>query len=191
MIPDQKSSSKNVSLSRCVIPPAITLPGFHLNDQSTDTGIIQIGINYLLTNSCRSGIDNFISNIKKITEKCLVFVVNNAFVSRLVYTTRIDVPLLERVYVLILDFCRKSCFIYIDNRNTRSDSFYKDGLHLFDNRKSFLAVNSILYLNNNIFLKTHTHHPPKIVWVVILDKQLSFFKWEQNYIYYKGIGENV
>ena len=39
--------------------------------------------------------DNLISNIKKITEKCLMFGVKNAFVSELVYTTRIDMPLLD------------------------------------------------------------------------------------------------
>ena len=43
-----------------------------LKDKSIDTVIIHIGINDLLTNSSRSGMDNLIYNIKKITEKCLV-----------------------------------------------------------------------------------------------------------------------
>ena len=72
----------------------------------------------------------------------------------LVCITRVDVSLLERVNVLILDFCRKNCFIYIDNRNTKSDSFYKD------KGRAFLADNVILYLNN-IFIETHTYHSPK------------------------------
>ena len=50
----------------------------------------------------------------------------NAFVSGLVSITRADVSLLEKVHVLILDFCRKNCFIYVDNRNIKSDSLYKD-----------------------------------------------------------------
>ena len=37
----------------------------------------------------------------------------------------------------------------------------KDGLHLIDKGKAFLADNFIVYLNNNTFLETHTHHPPK------------------------------
>ena len=49
--------------------------------------------------------DNLISNIKKITEKYLTFGVNNLFISGLVYTTGIDVSLLERVHFLI--FVRK------------------------------------------------------------------------------------
>ena len=69
------------------------------------------------------GLDlNLTSNIKKITEKCLMFCVENVFVSGLVSTTRVDVSLLERFHVLILDFCRKNCFIYIDNRNIKSNS---------------------------------------------------------------------
>ena len=68
--------------------------------------------------------DNLISNIKKITEKCLTFGVNNLFISGLLYTTSIDVSLLERVHFFIFDFCKKNCFIFIDNRNIRSDSLY-------------------------------------------------------------------
>ena len=51
----------------------------HLKDKSTDTVMIHIGINDLLTNSSRSGMDNLISNIEKITEKitCLIFVVKS------------------------------------------------------------------------------------------------------------------
>ena len=45
----------------------------HLNDKSIDTVIIHIGTNDLLTNSSRSGMDILISNIKKITEKYLIF----------------------------------------------------------------------------------------------------------------------
>ena len=77
--------------------------------------------------------------------------------------------------------------IYIDNRNIRSDSLYKDGLHLIDKGKAFLADNFIVYLNNNTFLETHTH-PLNDFWEMTLDKQMSFFKWEQNYICYERMG---
>ena len=50
----------------------------------------------------------------------------NVFVSGLVCITRVDVSLLEKVHVLIVDFCRKNCLIYIDNKNIKSDSLYKD-----------------------------------------------------------------
>ena len=128
----------------------------HLKDKSIDTVIIHIGINDLSTNSSRSGMDNLIYNIKRITEKCSMFGVKSVFISGLVYTTRVDVSLLERIHVLIFDFCRKNSFIYIDKRNIRSDSLYKDGLHLIDKGKA-LADNFIVYLNNNTFLETYTH----------------------------------
>ena len=85
-----------------------------------------------------------------------MFGVKSVFISGLVYTTRVDVSLLERIHVLIFDFCRKNSFINIDNRNIRSDSLYKDGLHLIDKGKA-LADNFIVYLNNNTFLETYTH----------------------------------
>ena len=81
--------------------------------------------------------DNLTYKIKKITEKCLMFGVKNVFISGLVYTTRVDVYLLERIHVLNFDFCRKNRFIYIDTRNIRSDSFYKDRLHLIDKEEAF------------------------------------------------------
>ena len=74
---------------------------------------------------------------------------------------RVDVSLLERIHVLIFDFCRKNSFIYIDNRNIRSDSLYKDGFHRIDKGKAFLVDNFIVYSNNNTFLETHTISPKK------------------------------
>ena len=117
----------------------------HLKDKSIDTVIIHIGINYLLTNSSRSGMDNLIDSIKKVTEKCLMFGVKSVFTSGLVCTTRVNVPFLERIHVLIFDLCRKISFIYIDNRNTKSDSLYKDGFHLIDKGKAFLRI-ILLYI---------------------------------------------
>ena len=46
---------------------------------------------------------------------------------RMVYTIRADVSLLERIHVLIFYFCWKNSFIFIDNRNIRNNSLYKDG----------------------------------------------------------------
>ena len=45
----------------------------------------------------------------------------------MVYTIRADVSLLERIHVLIFYFCWKNSFIFIDNRNIRNNSLYKDG----------------------------------------------------------------
>ena len=84
----------------------------YLNDKAIFPVIMDIGINDLMTNSSRSSMGNLISNIKKVIEKCLIFLVKNAFITGLVYL---------KVHVLILDFCRKNCFIYIDNTNIRGN----------------------------------------------------------------------
>ena len=55
----------------------------HLMDKSIDTAIIHTGINDLLTDSSRSGIDNRINNIKKITDKCLMFGVKSVWLTLL------------------------------------------------------------------------------------------------------------
>ena len=65
--------------------------------------------------------DSLISNIKKTTEKILMFLKEYFWVS-------FNVSFLERVQVSILDFCRKNYFIFIDNKNIKSVSLYKDGL---------------------------------------------------------------
>ena len=88
---------------------------------------------------------NIIRNIKKITEKERMFGAKNLFVSELVYTTRVNVSLLERIYVLILHFCRKVCLIYFDNVNIRRDFLYNGGIVLIDKAEAFLAGNYILY----------------------------------------------
>ena len=96
-----------------------------------------------------------------------MFGAKSVFISGLVYTTRVD----NR---------------NIDNRNIRNDSLYKDGLHLIDKGKAFLPDNFLVYLNNDIFLETHTHHPPKNFWVVILDKQLNFSNGSRTIFITKG-----
>ena len=56
-----------------------------LKGKSIDTVIIHFGINDLLTNSSRSGMDNLIYHIKKITEKCLMLGVKSVFISGLMF----------------------------------------------------------------------------------------------------------
>ena len=88
-----------------------------------------------------------------------MFGVKSVFISEVIYITRVDASLLERIHALTSDFCRNNSFIYIDNRNIRSDSLYKDGLHLIDKGKAFLADNFIVYLNNTFLeMLTHTVH---------------------------------
>ena len=94
-------------------------------------------------------------NIDKIVEKCKRVGVRNIFVSGLVYTARVSLPILERVDSLISNYCRENACFYIDSRNIRGSCLDKDGLHLLEIGKKILANNFIVNLNF-LFLDTHT-----------------------------------
>ena len=99
--------------------------------------------------------------------KCKKFGAKNIFISELVYTTRINTGILEKINVMIQNFCQKYGWFYVDNRNIRGKYLYKDGLHLMVEGKIILARNLIFCLNkatSNYFLDfnfsdRHTHHP--------------------------------
>ena len=131
----------------------------HYIDIHLEDKILHVGVNDLLNDNSQSNVDNLISNIHKIVEKCKRLGVRNIFVSGWVYTTRVSLPILERVHSLISNYCRENACFYIDNRNIRGFCLYKDGLHLLEVGKKILANNFIVNLNN-FFLDTHTHHPP-------------------------------
>ena len=76
------------------------------------------------------------------------------YVAGLVFTTRLDLQTLERVHVLLSNFC-----LYINNRNIKGDCLYQDGLHLLDTGKRILEHNFIFVLNE-CFLEMKKHHPP-------------------------------
>ena len=86
----------------------------HLEDKSIDTVLLHVGVNDLLNDNNKSNVDNLMSNIHKIVEKCKRAGFRNIFVSSLVYTARVSLAILERVHNLISNAC-----FYIDNRNMR------------------------------------------------------------------------
>ena len=65
-----------------------------------------------------------------MVEKCHTYGIENAFVLVLVYTTRIDLPVLDRTHKIIEHLCNKLGICYVDNRTTRRKNLWKDGLNL-------------------------------------------------------------
>ena len=53
----------------------------HLEDKSIDTVFLHVGVNDLLNDNSQSNVDNLMSNIHKIVEKCKRVGVKNLFVS--------------------------------------------------------------------------------------------------------------
>ena len=83
----------------------------HLEDKPVDTVLLHVGVNDLLNDNSQSNVDNLMSNIHKIVEKCKRVGVRNIFLST---------------------YCRENACFYIDNRNIRGFCLYKDDLHLLE-----------------------------------------------------------
>ena len=131
----------------------------HLEDKSTDTVLLHVGLNDLLNNNSQYNADNLMSDIHKIVEKCRRVGVRNTFMSCLVYTTRVSLSILERIHSLISNYCRENVCFYIDDRNVRGVCLYKDGLYLLESGKKILANNFIVNLTKIFFqIRTHTIH---------------------------------
>ena len=112
-----------------------------------DSVIIHIGVNDVIYDNSQSNIENLVRNIKKMTEKCRNAGAKNVFTFGLVYSTRVSLPILERIHKTLSSYCDLHNCIYIDNRNIRGKNLYKDGLHLLESGKEILANNFLFYLN--------------------------------------------
>ena len=96
-----------------------------------------------------------------MVEKCHIYGVKNVFISGLVYTTRIGLPVLERPHEMIVHLCNKLGVCYVDNRNVKRKHLWKDGLHLVESCKVILANNFYLtYVN--VF---NTHTPSGVIYL--------------------------
>ena len=85
----------------------------HLEDRQINTVVIHVGINDILRDSSQSSIDGLLQNIKNMSLKCTKFGVKNIFISGLVYTTRINIGILEKIHVVIQNFCQEYGWFYV------------------------------------------------------------------------------
>ena len=67
----------------------------HLTNSSPDAFILHIGVNDLLEDNSKSKIENLQKNLRSMVDKCHIYGFKNVFISGLVYTTRIGLPVLE------------------------------------------------------------------------------------------------
>ena len=92
-----------------------------------------------------------------MVDKCHNYGVKNVFISGLVYTTRIGLPVLEKTHEMIVHLFSKLGICCIDNRNIRRKHLWKDGLHLIESGKVILANNFLSYLSKSFLIRIH--HP--------------------------------
>ena len=69
----------------------------HLTISSVDTAILHVGVNDSLEDNSQSKIENLQKNLRSMVEKCHTYGIKNLFISGLVNTTRIGLPVLERL----------------------------------------------------------------------------------------------
>ena len=69
----------------------------------------------MLVDNSKSKIENLEKNLRSMVGKCHTYEVKNAFISDLVYTTRISLPVLERTHEMIVYLCYKLGVCYVDN----------------------------------------------------------------------------
>ena len=99
LLKDRKAQMKNFpgSLSKEIL----RYIDIHTEDKSVDTAVLHVGVNNILNDNSQSNVDNLMLKIHKIIEKCKWAGIRNIFVSGLVYTTKVSLPILERVNNLI------------------------------------------------------------------------------------------
>ena len=115
-------------------------------DNSTDTVLIHIAINDILNSI--SNVNRLLLNIKDMVKKCRSFGVKNIFVSGPVYTERIKMEILEDLHKKLVSVCKEIQVHFIDNINICGFNIFKNGLHLLDSEKRWLANNFIFNFNN-------------------------------------------
>ena len=152
---------KNSKAKMFSFPGALSHQMLHYLDvlledrQINNKVVIHVGINDILRVSSQSNIDGLLQNIKNMPLKSTKFGVKNIFISGLVYTTRINIGILEKIHAVPQNSCQEYSWFYVDNRNIRGKHLYKDGLHLMEEGKIILARNLIFCLNkatSNYFL---------------------------------------
>ena len=111
------------------------------------TVIIYVGINDLLNDSGYSNVENILNNFNAMVKKCRNHNVRNILLSGLVYTKRVELPVLENLHLKLVELCSQYGVIYIDNRNIYGMHLYQDNLHLLHSGKRILLKNFISNLN--------------------------------------------
>ena len=84
-------------------------------DKYKDTVVINFGINDILNST--SNVNGLLSNTKDMMKNCRNVGVKYIFVSGLVYTNRIIIDFLDKVYLKLVNLSKEMQVYFIGNRN--------------------------------------------------------------------------
>ena len=149
----KNGKTKMVSLPGATSKETLHYLDVHLTNSSPYAVILHVGVNDLLGDNSKSKIENLEKNLRSMVDKCHTYGVKNVFISGLVYTTGIGLPVLERTHEMIVNHCCKLAVCYVDNRNIRRKHLWKDGLHLVESGKVILANNFLSYLSKCFLIR--------------------------------------
>ena len=101
---------------------------------------------------------NLLDTLKQIGLKCKSAGVTRILISGIVVNKKLTSAYISSVNQRISNMCRDNSFVFIDNNNIPTSSFFRDSLHLLETGKRVLANNFIDNLNN--FLRVRKMHQP-------------------------------
>ena len=108
---------------------------------------IHVGVKDLIKDNSQSNVEKYISNVEKMVQKCRNYGVKKIFISSLVFSTKVSLSLLKQIHKKLVEMSGFLDFEYLDNSNIRGFCLYKEGLHLLEGGKKFLANDFLFYLN--------------------------------------------
>ena len=118
----------------------------HLTNSFAATVILQVKGKVLLEDISQSKIENLGKHLKSMVGKCHTYGYKNIFISGLVYTTTIGLPVLEGTHKMMEHLCNILGIYDVNNRNIRKQHLWKDSLHLVESGKVNLAHKFLFYL---------------------------------------------
>ena len=116
------------------------------------TVIIHVGINDLLNDYGDLNVNKVLKNFHAMIKKCSDFDVRNILLSGLVSCKRVELSILGKLHLNVVELCSQNNVMYIDKRNIYGMHLYQDNLHLLHSGKRILLNNFISNLN---FLAEH------------------------------------
>ena len=98
-----------------------------LAEGNYDTAIVHVGTSDITNDDSSAKVENLVLNLEKIAIKLKKYGIKNVCLSRLVFTTRVYLPLLNQVNKCILDICKAHNISFINNDNIIRNNIYSDG----------------------------------------------------------------
>ena len=114
-----------------------------LKNKKFDDALQHVGVNDLLNDERQDSVQNRLDNLKPIGLKYKSAGVKKILISGIIVNNKLTSAYISNVNQRISNMCRDNSFVFIDNNNILTSSFFRDSLHLLEVGKRILANNFI------------------------------------------------